>query len=197
MAAAQQNDLDGRKLANLVGLLDSPIDAEAAGALHRIRILKKKLGDVPFYALLETDDYKTAAWEKYGGCAKPCGAGPGCHHGPESLQGYFERKHGGGNSAELIEARTLIEKLRQDNAQLEKDGAALALAVKRQEQLISELRQQTTARPGTQAPDGAVGPGSECVVGFVAFAGVMGAAALLFVCAWHVAAAVLQWIGSF
>src|ERR1700677_956353 len=112
MPAAQQNGFDGRKLADLMGLLDSAIDAEAAGALHRIRILKKKHGDVPFYALVETDEYKTAVWAKYGGCATPCGGGASCHHGPESLREYFEQKHGGGNSAALVGARTPGEKLR-------------------------------------------------------------------------------------
>jgi hypothetical protein len=197
MATAQQNTFDGRKLADLIGLIDSPVEAEAAGAVHRIRVLKKKHGDVPFYALVETEEYKAAAWEKFGGCASPCDAGGKCHHGPEGLRAWFEAKHGGGNSGELTEARTLLEKLRQDNAQLEKDGAALAHAVKRQEQIIGELRQQGTARPGTQAVDAAAGPAHEYFGGLFAFAGVMGAAALLFVCSWHVVAAVVQWIGSF
>jgi hypothetical protein len=184
MATTQQNGFDGRKLADLGGLLDSPVDAEAMGALHRIRVMKKKHGDAPFYALVERDDYKTAVWEKYGGCATPCDPGGSCHHGPESLRGWFETKHGGGNSASLIEAQTLIDKLRQDNAQLEKDGAALALAVKRQEDIISELRQQGTARPA-QAADAAAG---EYFGGLFAFAFVMGAAALValvFAAAWH------------
>lgn len=140
MATAQQNTFDGRKLADLIGLIDSPVEAEAAGAVHRIRVLKKKHGDVPFYALVETEEYKAAAWEKFGGCASPCDAGGKCHHGPEGLRAWFEAKHGGGNSGELTEARTLLEKLRQDNAQLEKDGAALAHAVKRQEQIIGEVQ---------------------------------------------------------
>jgi hypothetical protein len=139
MPSATQNGFDGRKLADLTGLIDSSVDAEAAGAVHRIRVLKKKHGDVPFYALIESDEYKTAVWKKYGGCAAPCDAGK-CHHGPECLRGWFEKKHGGGDSAELIEARALVEKLRQDNAQLEKDGAALALAVKQQEAVIEELK---------------------------------------------------------
>jgi hypothetical protein len=140
--AAQQNGFDGRKLADLTGLIDSSVDAEAAGAVHRIRVLKKKHGDVPFYALIEADEYRAAVWEKYGGCVVPCDAGGKCHHGPECLRGWFEKKHGGGDSAEVIEARALLEKLRQDNAQLEKDGAALALAVKQQEAAIEELQRE-------------------------------------------------------
>jgi hypothetical protein len=70
MSAAQQNgpgsqsgtSLDGRLVAGLVALLDSPVDAEAAGALHRLRVLKKKHGDVPFYELVERPDYKAAVW---------------------------------------------------------------------------------------------------------------------------------------
>ena len=201
MPAAQQNGFDGRKLADLMGLLDSPIDAEAAGALHRVRVLKKKRGDVPFYALVETDEYKTAVWEKYGGCAMPCGPGASCHHGPESLREYFERKHGGGNSAALVEARTLVEKLRQDNAQLEKDGAALALAVKRQEAVINELRRQGTARkpvqPMAQTAAAQLPDAQEVfVAGVFAFAVVMGLAALLFAGAWHLVAAVIEWLKS-
>jgi hypothetical protein len=196
MATPQQNGLEGRKIADLVALIDSPVEAEAAGAVHRIRVLKKKQGDEPFYALVETDEYKTAIWEKFGGCATPCDPGGRCHHGPPSLRGWFETKHSGGNSAELIEARTIVEKLREDNAQLEKDGAALALAVKRQEQVISELRQQTTARHVAPAADAAAGT-SEYFGGLFAFASVMGAAALLFAGAWHVVVAVLQWFGRF
>src|SRR5438067_758544 len=111
MGTAQQNGFDGRKLADLIGLIDSPVEAEAVGAVHRIRVLKKKHGDEPFYALVERPDYKAAIWEKFGN--------------PECLKGQME-------------AAALVEKLRQDNVQLEKDGAALALAVKRQEQIISE-----------------------------------------------------------
>ena len=95
MPGAAQNGLDGRKLADLIGLIDSPVDAEAAGAVHRIRVLKKKNGDVPFYALIERPDYKAAIWEKFGN--------------PECLKGQME-------------AASLVERLRQDNAQLEKDG---------------------------------------------------------------------------
>jgi hypothetical protein len=192
MPGAAQNGLDGRKLADLIGLIDSPVDAEAAGAVHRIRVLKKKRGDVPFYALVETDEYKTAAWEKFGGCATPCDPGGRCHHGPPALRGWFEKKHGGGNPAELIEARTLVEKLRQDNAQLEKDGAALALAVKRQEDIISALRRKATVRPVAPVAQaaGAAGPAREYVGGLFAFGFVMGAVALLFVGAWRLAAAV-------
>jgi hypothetical protein len=162
MATAQQNGLDGRQVAHLVGLLDSPLDAEAAGALHKIRVLKKKHGDVPFYEVIERPDYKAAIWEKFGK--------------PECLK-------------EHMEAGALLEKLRADNAQLEKDGAALALAVKRQEAVINELRQQGTVRPVAQAA-GAAGPVHEYVGGLFAFAFVMALAALLFVGAWHLAASV-------
>jgi hypothetical protein len=156
--------LDGRQVAQLVGLLDSPVDAEAAGALHRIRVLKKKHGDEPFYALVERPDYKAAIWEKFGN--------------PECLKGQME-------------AAALVDKLRQDNAQLEQDAAALALAVKRQEQIISELRQQSTVRPVVaQAAGAPVGPAHEYLGGLFAFAFVMGAAALLFVGVCRLAAAV-------
>ena len=165
MPAAQQNGFDGRLLAHLIGLLDSPIDAEAAGAVHKIRVLKKKHGDIPFYAVIERPDYKAAIWEKFGR--------------PECLK-------------EQMEAAALVENLRQDNAQLEKDGAALALAVKRQEAVINELRQQGTVRPVAQA-SGAVCPVNEYVGGLFAFAFVMVLAALLFAGAWHVAAVVIGW----
>ena len=162
MATAQQNGLDGRQVAHLVGLLDSPLDAEAAGALHKIRVLKKKHGDVPFYEVIERPDYKAAIWEKFGK--------------PECLKGQME-------------AAALVEKLRNDNAQLEKDGATLALAVKRQEDIISALRRQGTPGPAALTA-GAAGPAREYVGGVFAFVFVMVAAALLFVCAWRLAAAV-------
>jgi hypothetical protein len=186
MGTAQQYGFEAGKLADLIGLLDSPVDAEAAGALHRLRVVKKKHGDAPFYALLEAEDYKPAVWQKYGGCAAPCDAGGKCHHGPEALRGWFENKQGGGNGAELSEARALVERLRQDNAQLERDGAALALAVKRQEQIIGELRQQTAAQPVAQAS--ATAPAREYLGGLFAFSSVMGGAALLFIAARHVMA---------
>ena len=67
MGAAAQNGFDGRKLADLIALLDSPMEAEAAGALRSIRLLKKKHGgDAPFYELIERPDYKAAVWEKFG-----------------------------------------------------------------------------------------------------------------------------------
>jgi hypothetical protein len=163
MATAQQNGFDGRQVAQLVGLLDSPIDAEAAGALHRLRVLKKKHGDVPFYELVERPDYKAAIWEKFGN--------------PECLKGQME-------------AAALVEKLRQDNAQLEKDGAALAQAVKRQEQVISELRQQRKARDVAQA---AGVPVLGFVEGLAGFAG----AALMFIGVWHLAVVALRWLESF
>src|ERR1022692_226892 len=122
MPAAQQNGFDGRLLAHLIGLLDSPIDAEAAGAVHKIRVLKKKHGDIPFYEVIERPDYKAAIWEKFGK--------------PECLKGQME-------------AAALVDRLRNDNAQLEKDGATLALAVKRQEDIISALRRQGTDRKST------------------------------------------------
>ena len=147
-------------MAHLVGLLDSPLDAEAAGALHKIRVLKKKHGDVPFYEVIERPDYKAAIWEKFGK--------------PECLKGQME-------------AAALVEKLRNDNAQLEKDGAALALAVKRQDDIISGLRRQGTPGPVALA---AGAPAREYVGGLFAFVFVMVAAALLFVCAWRLAAAV-------
>ena len=87
--------------------------------------------------------------------------------------------------------RDFVEKLRQDNAQLEKDGAALALAVKRQEQVISELRQLKTARPVAQSAGTVAGPAHEYLGGFLAFLSVMGLAALLFVGAWYLAAALI------
>jgi hypothetical protein len=191
MPGAAQNTFDGGKQADLIALLDSPVDAEAAGALHRLRVLKKKNGDVPFYGLIETDEYKAATWAKYGGCASPCDVGGTCHHGPECLRGWFERKHGGGNSAALIEAQSVIEKLRQDNAQLEKDGAALALALKRQEEITGELRGQLARRDTmTQAVGHALKVGDGFLDGLFALVIVWSGAALLFGCAWHVVKAV-------
>jgi hypothetical protein len=178
MGGTAQNGFDGRRLADLIGLVDSPVDAEAAGAVHRIRVLKKKHGDAPFYALMERDEYKDALWEKLGGCAAPCEPGAKCSHGPESLRGWFEKKHGGGDSVALAEARTLIEKLQQDNAQLERDGSALAIALKRQEDTISELRRRHPA-PARASSQGTSVPARQYVGGLLAFAGVMGAAALL------------------
>jgi hypothetical protein len=176
MPGAAQNTFDGGKQADLIALLDSPVDAEAAGALHRLRVLKKKNGDVPFYGLIETDEYKAATWAKYG---------------PECLRGWFERKHGGGNSAALIEAQSVIEKLRQDNAQLEKDGAALALALKRQEEITGELRGQLARRDTmTQAVGHALKVGDGFLDGLFALVIVWSGAALLFGCAWHVVKAV-------
>jgi hypothetical protein len=94
-------------------------------------------------------------------------------------------------SPELMEARRLVEELRNDNAQLEKDGAALALAVRRQDDIISELRRHVSgARPGPQM-NGVVCPVHEFVGGLFAFAFLMVLTALLFVGAWHLTAAVL------
>jgi hypothetical protein len=97
-------------------------------------------------------------------------------------------------SPELAEARALIETLRQDNAQLEKDGAALALALKRQEEINGDLRRRSgAARQGSSAapcPARASDPARECAGGLLAFAAVMAVAALLFVVAARIAAAV-------
>lgn len=158
MPVAAQNGFDGRKLADLIALLDSPMEAEAAGALRRIRVLKQKHGDAPFFELIERPDYKAAVWEKFGN--------------PECLK-------------EQMEAAALVEKLRQDNEQLEKDGAALAQEMNRQAQLIGELRQ---ARPVFQFQAGAAAPAHEYVGGLCAFLSVMGGAALLFIAARHVMA---------
>jgi hypothetical protein len=179
MPAAQQRALDGRKVADLVALLDSPVDAEASLALHRIRVLKTKLGGIPFYALMEAEDYKAAAWVKYGGCAAPCGSGASCHHGPESLRGYFERKHGAGGGADLAEAQKQIDALKTDNAQLAKGGAALAAALKQRDETIDALRVQA-AQPTARTVAGTAGPAGEYAAGLFAFMGVMGIAALLF-----------------
>jgi hypothetical protein len=171
MATAQQNGFDGRQMAQLIGLLDSPVDAEAAGALHRIRVLKKKHADVPFYELVERPDYKAAIWEKFGN--------------PECLKTQME-------------AAALLEKLRQDNAQLEKDGAALAVAVKRHEETIHDLRAQLARRGGVspqpmaQTPDTS-GPVMTFLGGLVAFVGIV----LMVVGIWHLAALGLEWIRSF
>ncbi len=162
MPAAQQNGLDGRRVAQLVALLDSPVDAEAACALHRLRVLKKTHGDVPFYELIERPDYKAAVWQQFGN--------------PECLK-------------EQMEAGALIEMLRQDKTQLERDGAALAHVIRRQEGEISDLRKRSTARQAAQMC-GVSGPAGEYVCGLFAFVTVMIAAALLFVAACHLAAAV-------
>ena len=158
MPGAAQNGLDGRKLADLIGLIDSPVDAEAAGAVHRIRVLKKKNGDVPFYSLIERPDYKAAIWEKFGK--------------PECLKGQME-------------AAALIETLRHDNAQLEKDGAALALAVKRQESVISELRQQAPRAGSPARPPRASSPDIGLVNGGLVAVMVMIVAALLVLATLH------------
>lgn len=158
MGAAAQNGFDGRKLADLIALLDSPMEAEAAGALRSIRLLKKKHGgDAPFYELIERPDYKAAAWEKFGE--------------PDCLK-------------EQMEAAALVDKLRQDNAQLEKDGAALVQEINRQAQVIGELRQ---AAPVFHQP-GDAAPARDYVGGLCAFLSVMGIAALLFLAARHVMA---------
>jgi hypothetical protein len=87
-------------------------------------------------------------------------------------------------SPELAEARTLIEKLREDNAQLEKDGAALALALKRQEAAgPSSSSAPCPARVSSS-------PAREYAGGFLAFNVVMAVAALLFAFASRIAAAV-------
>jgi hypothetical protein len=158
MPVAAHNGFDGRKLADLIALLDSPMGAEATGALRRIRVLKKNHDDAPFYELIERPDYKLAVWEKFGE--------------PECLK-------------EQMEAAALVEKLRQDNAQLEKDGAALAQEVNRQAQIIGELRQ---ASPVFQFDAGAAAPARDYVGGLCAFLSVMGGAALLFIAARHIIA---------
>ena len=172
MSTGQQNGLDGRKIADLIGLIDSPVDAEAAGAVHRIRVLKKKNGDVPFYELIERPDYKAAIWEKFGK--------------PECLKGQME-------AAALIETlRHDNAQLRNDNAHLEKDGAALALAVKqqesvinRQESVISELRQQVPRAGSPARPPRVSAPDIGLVNGGLVAVMVMIVAALLVLATLH------------
>src|ERR1700722_4286647 len=94
MPATGSNGFDGRKLAKLFALLDSPQDAEAAGALHRIRVDLKKNG-MTFYQAVEDHEYKTGIWEGFGQ--------------PECLREYFERKQGIGNEAQLREELTRIQ----------------------------------------------------------------------------------------
>ncbi len=157
MPVATQNGFDGRKLADLIALLDSPMEAEASGALRRIRVLKQKHGDAPFYELIERPDYKAAVWEKFGN--------------PECLK-------------EQMEAAALVEVLREEKAQLEKDGAALAQEVNRQAEMSGGLRQ---ARSVFQTA-GDTAPAREYVGGLFAFLSVMGGAVLLFIAVRHVMA---------
>jgi hypothetical protein len=189
MATAQQNGFDAVRLADHIGYLDSSVDAEALGNFHRIRQIKKKhLGDVPFYALMEMDECKTAVWEKFGGCAAPCEAGGKCQHGPPALRGWFEKKHGGGDSAALIEAREQAAKYLKETRAAVAEVTRLAELVKRQEDIISELRGRAMARPVMQAAGAAAGgPAREFVGGLFAFVGL---AALLFLGAWAIEAAV-------
>ena len=86
-------------------------------------------------------------------------------------------------SPELVEARALIETLRQDNAQLERDGAALALALNRQEAA-------GPCSPAVPCPARVSNPARECAGGLLAFVVVMTVAALLFAVGSRIAAAV-------
>jgi hypothetical protein len=92
-----------------------------------------------------------------------------------------------------------LQPVREESAELKKlyvQNAELAERLHGQEQIISELRQQATARPVAQAA-GTRGSAHEYLGGFFAFATVMGSAALLFAGIWHVAAAVVRWFGRF
>lgn len=115
---AGTGELDGRRLANLIALFDSPVDAEAAGALHSIRQLKKKHGDVPFYEVIERDDYKAAIWDKFGE--------------PKCLRDHIERQRGTGREAEL----------RDEILTLTTTVTELAEALTEQKRISSELRKR-------------------------------------------------------
>ena len=164
MAKAQQPGWDAHKLAQLVGLFDSPVDGEAMAALHRIRVLKKKYGDTPFYELIERPDFKAAIWEKFGK--------------QESLKGQSD-------------TTALVEELRHDMAQLEQECAALALEVQRQEEIISELREQAEARPAETA-DLFCSALRVYLGGLFAFVLVIDGSVLIFAAAWHLTVALFR-----
>lgn len=152
--AGQQNGLDGRMIAHLVGLIDSPVDAEAAGALHKIRVLKKKHGDIPFYEVIERPDYKAAIWEKFGQ--------------PECLREYFERENGG-QEAQLTEAR-------EKAATYAREAKDAMAKVTHYAEIVSQLRQELSARPArassvsSSSDSGLVNGGLVAVVVLVALA---------------------------
>lgn len=167
MANAQQRVWDAYKLADLVGLFDTPVDGEAMGALHSIRVLKKKYdGDTPFYELIERPEYKAAIWEKFGK--------------PKCLK-------------EQMEMSALVEELREDKAQLEQDCAALAWEVQRQAEIINELHEQANAWPVAEAEDEdmPVSPVDAYLGGLFAFVLLM-FGAVIFAGAWHLATVIFR-----
>ncbi|HEY4359739.1 MAG TPA: hypothetical protein VGN17_02165 [Bryobacteraceae bacterium] len=68
----RQKPIDALMFASLVALLDAAEGHEAEGALYRIREALKKAGK-RFYEVVETSEYKSAAWEAFGQpeCLKP------------------------------------------------------------------------------------------------------------------------------
>jgi hypothetical protein len=170
MGAGVQPPFDARKVADYVAHFDDANEAEATAYFRKVRGVAGKAG-LKFDELVESEEYKAAVWEKFGGCATPCRNGT-CDHGPESLRGWFQKKHGGG--ADLIAAQKLVE-------QLKKASAVLAAEVKRQAAMIANLQASAAAGgAGLGSSSGAkAGPVRGAVGGLFSLAVVMGAAALV------------------
>lgn len=171
MPAVQQFKAEeGRKLADRLAMFDSPADAEAAAWFCKTRMLLSKLG-VKFYAVVETDEYKTAMWGKLGGCAAPCETGGKCSHAPEALRPWFERKHGGnGGAAELAEAREKAAGYCRELKEAMAKVTHYASLAQTQEQTIKELRRKLAARPGASSGARLVSGGLVAFVVLIALA---------------------------
>jgi hypothetical protein len=151
MPATGSNISEGRKTAKLVGLLDSPQDAEAAGALHRIRVRLKKQG-LTFYQAVEDHEYKIGIWEAFGQ--------------PECLREYFERKQNSGNETQLREE---IGRLQTALGERERGGARLAEALDAMQQKFDEYRRKAEEHLQTPPPSGGlVNGGSVFIVTMLA-----------------------------
>jgi hypothetical protein len=114
---------NGRLFAKCIGLLDSPEDTEAAAALYRMRAMLQTSG-LTFYEAVETRDYKTAIWETF--------------DEPECLREYFAGNQGSGEA----------DRLREEVARLERDGARLARAFNQAKETIEKLQQQLAGQQG-------------------------------------------------
>jgi hypothetical protein len=153
---AVNNNFDGRKFGKLFSLLNSPQDAEAAGALHRMRVMLTKHG-MTFYEAVENHEYKTEIWEGFGG--------------PECLRQYFEWKNGGGGNDAA---------LREEAAQLMRKVQELAGLLTQEKEVSAHLRQEC-ARSGNRPAVSDAG----LVNGGLVAAVVLAAVALLVAAALH------------
>jgi len=128
----QTKSIDGKMLAKLVSLLDSPIDGEAASAFQRIRELLAKSG-VKFYEAVETQEYKQVLWKVFG-------------H-PECLKAYFEKA--GGNDAalraELENERTLRMEAEAGGAKIAREFTAANDGLRKQLEQERQLRMDAEA----------------------------------------------------